>query len=338
MMATPPKTQNRVYTVNLMRDLNVAVLADCLKGHLDPNLFPACTLRNRKPWASLSIQRNGKIVIAGAKTLAIAIEALYKVLRKIYNKLGEDYFAEAHNLKLQNLVSNFDVGYHLDQDLFYDDHRAKSTFNAVDIRALHYYPNGHQTKPVLIMWRTGKCHIAGAMSHKEIMQIYETTPFIKYKADAPYRKLGAPRPPIHLDTSGLPVQGPRRIKYWGDTLPPTPVYEQIVALASEQQLRAAFAAAVVGPRMPFATIEEMNAALDYEAPEEEKEYRDALMPDSAPDPYSLAMPVDDPEPEPVPAPAPAPDVRHLASKRSVDEQNSEQGPPKKKQKRVTFAV
>lgn len=187
--ATEPLVQNLVLTANILKRINLRVLAEATKGHYDPNKFPACTLRFRDPPVAPSVYGNGNVVIVGAKSRDQALHGLYYVLDILHRVFPSLAGAEAHNLCLENMVASFDVGFKVNLKLLFDDYVHCAQYAKEDIRALRLWPDGMNTSLVLTIWTTGKAHVAGAKTPEEVTRVYKHVDFHKYRLRDEYRQL-----------------------------------------------------------------------------------------------------------------------------------------------------
>lgn len=185
--ASSPVITNMVFRGELMQKLNLKMLSEGLGGSFDPNQFPAWQIRNRFPWATLSVHGNGKVVIVGPKTREHAFLAVYIQLMRINTKF--DLCLEVHNLGLHNMVTPFTVGFRINLELIIDDYRERAEMDTDDIGALRVYPCGMSVPPMLVLWRSSKGHVAGGVNKNQIQQVYRFLNFEMYREGREYRKL-----------------------------------------------------------------------------------------------------------------------------------------------------
>jgi transcription initiation factor TFIID TATA-box-binding protein len=186
--AYPLRISNVVCTAWAGKSLDLRLVQLASSGRLDETVFPSSVSRARNPETTNSIFDTGRILITGASSPEAALYAAIRFIDKLNRSLFEDL--SVFNFKVQNIVSSFSLGYHLNIDMFYSDQKTTAQGTA------HYEPSlfrGCSWKPmnglVFVLFLSGRVVLTGARSWEEALASYnEALPILaRYKVGNEYK-------------------------------------------------------------------------------------------------------------------------------------------------------
>jgi transcription initiation factor TFIID TATA-box-binding protein len=174
--AYPLKVRNTVHTAILNRRFHLPALAICLRGRYGRSMFPAASFRFARPFVTLSVFEEGKMVITGTDDFQEALRAAHMFCRLLWKKMDID--ARFVDFRRQNMVGSLALGYGLDLPRLYRDFqrdRHKKVQYHETFPGLRYWPGEDeqlsydQKRLVLILFTSGAVVISGAKSKQQII-------------------------------------------------------------------------------------------------------------------------------------------------------------------------
>ena len=162
------QVNNVVCNVNVHASINVKWLAYALDGRLGDQVFPACVSLCREPRTTNSTFATGQIVVAGAKNSGDALLSsilLIRRMRKVMNRV--DLFP--HQFEVQNIVLSGEIGFRIDLDLFFHEHKVHCTYDPELFTGLTYRTPATPTEPStsLVFFPAGTFLVIGLKSNED---------------------------------------------------------------------------------------------------------------------------------------------------------------------------
>jgi transcription initiation factor TFIID TATA-box-binding protein len=181
--AYPPTTRNVVCTCTVRRRLNMLKIADILHGNYVHKQFPSCNLASMNPKVACAIFGTGRFVLCGANNPFDALRTVYRYIRLIFLATGVSL--EVYDFRVENIVKSVSWGFHINLDLFHDDHQSTSVFNPSVFVGCQYMPKA--PRPVGIIFRSGRAVVTGCTNPGEAEAFIEKMNIKRYCKGKEYR-------------------------------------------------------------------------------------------------------------------------------------------------------
>jgi TATA-box binding protein (TBP) (component of TFIID and TFIIIB) len=96
-------------------------------------------------------------------------------------------YLEVYDFRVENIVRSIGFGFHVNINLFYDDHQATSVFNPSVFVGLQYTPV--EPRPVGILFDSGRAVLTGLSHPDEAIPFVQNLNIHKYEKGKEYRKM-----------------------------------------------------------------------------------------------------------------------------------------------------
>lgn len=182
--AYPLRISNVVCTAWCGKNVSRRLVQLACQGRLDADLFPSTVSVSWNPATTNSIFETGRLLIAGAPSVSMALYSAMVYIDKVNRVLHEDL--SIHNFTVQNMVSSFSLGYMLDIYRFFVEQKATPHGHA------HYDPSRFRgcswrvrNGLVFVLFVSGKVVLTGARCWEDANEAYQWAQTIleNYKLD-----------------------------------------------------------------------------------------------------------------------------------------------------------
>jgi transcription initiation factor TFIID TATA-box-binding protein len=181
---------------------DISLVAVALNGRTNPRVFPACVCHCYTTHTTLSLFDSGKLVVVGAKSEQIALEASHIFANSL--SLHLELPVNVYNFEINNVVGHFVMPCKLNINLFLDDHDLEAQWDPDNFAGISYKPWGSEKGVVsFVLFDSGKGILTGGKARRDLYKAYElhVDDLFKYRLGQEYRTLQAEntreRPWIH---------------------------------------------------------------------------------------------------------------------------------------------
>jgi transcription initiation factor TFIID TATA-box-binding protein len=181
----PPITRNVVCTGTVRRRVNMSQIYEITHGRFVKKQFPSCNLVSLNPKVACAIFGTGRFVVCGATSPMDALLTIHRYLRMIYVVTG--CYLTLYDFSVENIVKSVGWGYHINLNLFHDDHQTTSVFNPSVFVGCQYMPT--EPRPVGILFESGRAVITGCVYPGEAEKFIEDMAIQRYQKGKEYRQM-----------------------------------------------------------------------------------------------------------------------------------------------------
>lgn len=183
---------NFVALAQLDCELDLAKCAERLPGKYGQAVLQATVVRSANPKVTTMIMSNGKLLMCGASEPDQVVWMAWLILAKLYQRgLITKPGVMVSNVNIENIVAKYYVGFEINLQLFFADHKDRSVYHPQKIAPVRFYSKGAGL--VHVVYRTGWVIITGSKAQQQTYQATKTVDWAKYRQGKEYREFIAPR-------------------------------------------------------------------------------------------------------------------------------------------------